>query len=556
VPWAGGESFVRRGRFLLVVLVTVAIGVMLRTLTLYVSPLPFNPDGVVYAGHVRDAGAAGHLPLANLEPDALHFTAFLAVITEVTGVEALSHAQGVVAVVGTLPALFLASVGRRLGVAVGLDASRARFVGGLAGLTLAVEGLYLHRSIPVDEQTVGLFLVPLALVAVAYAGTRDRRWWVVAVASLVALPAVHNLDAFVAALALTLLAVVATQASRLGAPRTYVALAAGYWVWFVAYTIGVKAFTPATVIQQSRLTDVPDLVLAWLVLVAVGLVWYVGQRARVKRALLSTVLCAWFVVLGVNAVTPVFPGLPGTNPTILYGIAPLVVLVGLFAVAVPRAADVATGRVLVTLVAGIAVVVGVSLTAALTAEYLNTLYRVQTFAHFPVVGIAALGGGLLVMWGARDVEWVSPRGLAGVLVCVVLVASVASIPIAYGGLDVLPYKGVTTPAELKSSGFAGQHVEGAWTSDDHLVRIGRYHRSAGGSVGPTYAFLTGGGAPGCPMLSQDSWTTVGGQLYPRDPAVVSPTRYAQLGTERHVVYASGVTDRIALTVPRGTGTGC
>jgi len=534
------------------------VGVALRTWPLWHSPLPFNPDGIIYASLVQETVRTGHFPLGRMAVDELAFTAFLATISHVTGMHALYHSQGFIAVVGTVPVLLVALLANRMAPQVGLQGSARRYAVVLGALVFAVEGLSLHRSMPVDEQTIGLFLVPLGLVAIAYAISRHRRWWVVAVPVLLVVPAVHNLDAFVLALALTLLAVFAIDHDRLGSPRTLGIVAVGFWAYFAAYNYGVELLTPATIIQQTRLTAVPDLVLAWLVLTAIGSRWFTGRTATTKRTLLASVLLAWFGVLAANALAPIFPGLPTTNQTILYGIAPLVILVALFSYVLPRALEATDGVVLFAQLAAVVALVGISLSAALTADYLNTLYRVQTFAHLPVVTVAALGTGSLIGMAtaslpgtveSRRFSWPNPRTFASALALLVLLASVASIPIAYGGLDVLTYKGVTTPAEFGATGFADRHVPGAWTSDDHLTRMTPYYSpSSSGSVQPTYAYLTGSDPPGCPMLTQRSWTTIGAQLYPRSSIQISTLRYRQYVVERNAVYHSGSTDAILLLV--------
>jgi hypothetical protein len=546
-----------RRQALLAVFAAFCVGVAMRSWPLWHSPLPFNPDGIVYARKVHSTVRTGHFPLFEMAVDDVAFTGLLSTVSLVTGVDTLYHSQGVAAIIGTLPVLLVAAIAHRVARLINLIGGKRQFAVALGAWTLAIEGLYLHRSMPVDEQTVGLFLAPLAVLAVVYGATRDRRWWIVAAPALLVLPAVHNLDAFVVALVVTMLAVIAIRQPRLRTAGAYVFLAVGYWTWLVAYMVGLETFTPASIVQQARLTAVPGLLVAWLVLVGVGLVWFIGQRPQVKRVLLSTVLLGWFGVLGVNALGPIFPGLPATNPTILYGIAPLVVLVALFGLALPPALDVDAGTAMVAQLAAVVVIVGVSLTAALTAEYLNTLYRVQTFAHLPVIAIASVGAGLLLGTKFGIVNRVCGRTLARTIACIVLVASVASIPIAYGGLDVLTYKGVTTTAEFESTGFAHEHVPGAWTSDDHLTRLGRYYTDSNGSVQPTYAFLTGSDPPMCPTLSKASWTTVGGQLYPREPASITVARYDELQATSHRVYDTGGTDRITLTLPREpTVTGC
>ncbi|WP_435349265.1 hypothetical protein [Haloarchaeobius sp. HRN-SO-5] len=545
----------RRGRFLLVVLLTVAVGVVLRTATLSVSPLPFNPDGLVYAGHVRDTRAADRLLLDTLATDELHFTAFLTVVSEVTGVNALYHSQWVIALVGTLPALFLVGVIRRLGGSLGLDAGRARLAGGLAGLTLAVEGFYLHRSMPVDEQTLGLFLVPLAVVGVVRAH-RDSRWWLPVAAVFVVLPSIHNLDAMVLALTLSVLAGLAIGTTGRLRGRTVAVVALAFWGWFAAYNYGVEAFTGARIIQQARITAVPGLLLAWALLVAIVLVWFVGRGERFQRGLVATTFASWFVLLAANTVTPLFPGLFATHTLVLVGVFPLAIPLGLAALGMGDSVADDLGLGLLCLGGGVLVLAGVSLSAALTADYYNMLYRVQTFLHLPVMGLAAY---VLV----RKLDWSVGRGTVGSLAVVVLLVSVSvSVPIAYSGLSVLSYKGVTTPAEFESAGFAVEHSGGEWTSDDHLSRVSWYYSSDGredrvAGVAPTYEWLASERPPGCLTLSQHSWTTVGAQLYPKQQRVVGDSRYSRLVESRNQVYAVSGKDPILGSVPvLGRSSGC
>ncbi|MCT9098177.1 hypothetical protein [Haloarchaeobius sp. HME9146] len=537
----------RRGRFFLVVCLTVAIGVMLRTLTLYESPLPFNPDGLVYAGHVRDARAAGELLLANLATDELHFTMFLAMISEVTGVKALYHSQWVISVVGTLPALFLLSVIRRLGGSLGLDAGQARLAGGLAGLTLAIEGLYLHRSMPVDEQTVGLFLVPLAVIGVVRAH-RDSRWWIVVGSVFVVLPAIHNLDAMVFALTLTVLAGLALGTAGRLQSRELTLLALGYWGWFATYNYGLEALTGARIIQQARITQVPGLLFAWVVLVAVALLWFLDLDARFQRGFVGAIFGSWFLLLGVNTMIPVFPGLWQTNWIIVAGGLPLAIPFGLSALGVGDTVEDGVGHGLLGLLGGAIVLIGLSFSAALTADYINLLYRVQTFVHLPVLGLA----GYVLVRLVRG--WSFGVGAKQIAIAMLVVSASASIPIAFGELEVLSYKGVTTPTELEAAGFAVEYSGGDWTSDDHLTRVSLYytaslHERSGAGSGPAYEWIVTDRQVDCLLLSQTSWNRVGAQLYPKQPVVVERDRYSRFHNHRNQVYSISSTETIQASLP-------
>lgn len=542
------------------VLAVFAVGVALRVGPLYRSPLPFNPDGVIYAGLAARTLTTGAVPLEVVAVDSLAFTTWVATVAHVTGATPLTIAQPAIAVVGTVPALLAAVIAVRLAAHHGYPPRTQTVAGVVAGLLLAVEGLYLHRSMPVDEQTVGLLVVPLAVYAVARTRT-DGRYWLLAVPTLAVLPVLHNLDTVVAALALLTLAALATTRDRRHRIAALLGTAAGFSAYAVTITVAIATWTPAVIVQQSRLTDVPGLLLAWVIAVTLGLLWLRSTRPRRQRVLVATVFGAGFLVLAVNAVRPVFPGLPATHPMLLAALLPLAVLPVLGVVALPWVGEAPVdGRVVLALVGAPLVLVGVSLTASLTAPYLNTVYRAQTFIHLPVVVLAALGVTALL---TRPVLTGHPTRQTAV-VAVVVLAAAASVPIAFAGLEVLPYKGTTTPAELAASGFSTRYLEGAWASDDHLSRISTYYRPdprfrthPPAAVGAVATWLTGGDPPACPTLAQRSWPTIGAQLYPRSPATISPTAYDAWTTHNHVVYTVASREPIVLVVPRtDAGPGC
>ncbi len=626
----------RRGPLLAATVFAVAVAA--RTLPLYRSPLPFNPDGLAHAANARATAATGSLPLSRLATDDLLFTAFLSTAAEATGVRPLLVAQPVVAVVGAATCLLAAALAGRCARRSSSRLAGPRLAAGTAGLVLAVEGLYLHRSMPVDEQTLGLLLVPV--LAVAYRRWLDggRRWGLVAAVVAVAVPPLHNLDGVVAALTLTAL-VAATASVRwrargdIGAqagnelqtgvgsrtgvgartdvgPRTdprartsapapawtarrllrAVLPVAAFWVYVAGYHVAVAQWTPARLTQAARVTAVPGLVVAWAVLMVAAAAWVAGRPDRTRR-LAAVAFLGPFALLAANALGPVVPGTPATSSVLVVALLPLAVPVAAAVVGTTVADDDRSGPLLAALVGGPFALLGVALTAGLTPDYLATAYRVQPFVHLPLAALAGLGVAALAARGGGNagagttdsgVDRAADAGSglgnpdsgpgnhhvrAGALVAVVLVASAASVPVAVGGLAVLPYKGVTTPGELAAAGFARTTVPGPVAVDDHLVRAGRYHgpgpESAlvvGGDLRqtPVREWLAGGAPPPrCPVLAQRSWTTTGAQLWPAPPARLPPDAFDRWLTNRSVVYAGGGRDRIVLVVPRhGAGGRC
>ncbi|MEF8831685.1 MAG: hypothetical protein V5A23_09150 [Halobacteriales archaeon] len=363
------------------------LALAMRTLPLWQSPLPFNPDGIHAARLASAALADGGFPLARMATDDLLFPPLLATVGSVLGVAPMRLGQPLSAVVGALPGLVGLAVARRLAVRLGWRSRRAFAAAVLAGTLLAVEGLYLHRSMPTDEQTVGLLFVPLAVIAVARAHVTGRRAWLAAAMSLlVAVAPLHNLDGTVLALALTVGAALAVDRGTVRDALPVLVLAGGFWLYLGGYHLLVERATAAEIIQQTRVTDVPGLVLAWLILVAFAGARFRAFRPRTQRLLAGGVFAVLFGVLGLNAVVTLFPGTPATDPLLLVGLLPLSVLVAMAVVAAPRALRTPpAGPGLAALLAGPFVLIGVSLTAGMTPEYLATAYRTSTFLHFPML---------------------------------------------------------------------------------------------------------------------------------------------------------------------------
>lgn len=133
------------------------------------------------------------------------------------------------------------------------------------------------------------------------------------------------------------------------------------------------------------------------------------------------------------------------------------------------------------------------------------------------------------------------------------VTLLAGVPLAYSGLDALPYKGTTTTAEYRATGFATTHAT-AWASDDHLVRIeGAHTRTPTGTRSPAIAWIADDtDPPGCFTLVQASWTRTGAQAYPLSPRVIEPQRLHDHVVNSDRVYHGGGPDAIIGVTPRAT----
>lgn len=530
----------------------VLLAFALRLGPLYWSPLPFNPDGVGYAARARATVQSGQLPMAEMATDSIGFTGLLSLVSALAGQSPLLVAQPTSAAIGALSVVVGIAIARRLGASIGWPAGRQRQAALVAGLLLAIEGLYLYRSMPTDEQTAGLLLVPaVVLAADRWLRTRRPAWAGLAVVLGVPLAPLHNLSGLVGALGVTcVLGVHLVRTPTRGMAGRTLVVGVLVWVYTLGYHVAVAAWTPAVIVQADRLVRVPGLFVAWVVASVLGGAWYVTTTDRRQRGAVVSVVVVGFGLLAANAAVAVYPGTTTTSTGLLVALLPLAVPALLAGLVAPRAAaDEVVGATLVGLVAGALALVGVAFTATLSFPYLAMAYRAQLFVHVPFLALA----GLAVVGVAAKAD----RGVVRSTTLVVVVVSAgASAPVAYSGLEHLTYKGVTTEAEFAATEYAATHFAG-WATDDHLARVAGYH-GGGGSRGPTYRWLRlGAPPPSCPVLAQLSWTTTGAQFHPQQPAALSERRYRNWKDRNDAVYVVVADDPLVVVLPRGGRTaGC
>lgn len=558
-------SRLSRGQYILGLGAVLAVAIALRMGPLWWSPLPFNPDGIVYAGLARETIAAGELPIEGLPIDSFSFTVFIATLELVVNEPARYVSQPVIAIVGALPSLVAAVFATRLGRHLDWTVHRRRSAGLLAGAFLAVNGLYLHRSMPVDEQTIGLFAIPLVLLALARVHQAERgQWYVVLTILLLSLPPLHNLESIIALFLLT----IAVFLRRTTARNVLVggALVLGYVAYFVSYSWGVPAVTPAIEHQSGRISYAPGLLLAWLIIVAVTFARFARLQARTQRLLLTGAFSTFLAIGVINAIRPIFPGTQATPAVMLLLGVPLLVplFIGVWALPLVKRST-SEWTALLSVIGAAFVLIGMAFTATLTPEYSNTAYRAQTFLHFPMFVLAGVGTAELLRRIDSTIPSLSTRRAAtAVAVTLLLTCAAASIPIAFGGVEVLAYKGTTTEAEFAAAEFSVTHLNGSWAADDHISRVSRYFDPGANQLNlsaehvlPVYSWVaTNGPPPRCPTVTQASWTTTGAQFYPWAPATISAERLEQWERTHAVIYRNSSPDPITIGLSTNASTGC
>ncbi|WP_435365815.1 sodium/phosphate symporter [Haloarchaeobius sp. DYHT-AS-18] len=544
----------KRRSYLLLALAVFSVGVAMRTLPLYWSPLPFNPDGIHWAALARETVAHGRVPTdpTLIAADEFAFATFFGSVSAVTGVPPLYVAQGMIAILGSVPALLAIAIVRRIGRVNSWPDRELRICAFLAGFALSVEGPFLRRSATVSSEVAGLLLVPILAISLdRFIRSRRNLWgWIAAL--LVALfPLIHNLSTTVAALTATAVVGVRARDKLSRSWITAVLLVLAFWVYLVLYyrTLGLA--------ELSRVSGAPGLFIGWIVVLVLGLFWITTTTERLQRWVPSAVLGTWIILFGVNLFIPVFPGTMKTPPMVLlavllFSVPTLVASLNIHTVI----RDMRHGPTLLALLVGAPTLVFFSLSAGLTPEYLATAIRAHTFVHFAVMACMGIG---VANYLRAELEYSQLK----ITLCVVLfVGMLATAPIAFGGLQTFSYQATTTPAEFETATFAATTIPGTWYSDDHITRVTRNYyekdlRGQPGSVTRVKSWLEGTEkAPACTTIGQHSWTTTGAQLYPAAAQAIGATEYESWLTERNVVYQAGSADPLVVVVPQEHNQSC
>jgi hypothetical protein len=535
-----------RRRPLATLLALVALALAVRAAPLYWSGYPSTLDGFGHAAFARTAVRTASIPLT-VRADSLLFGSLLATTGLVLDVDPLRLAQPLATTIGAGICFVGAVVARRVAREVRLPSVTPTRVALFAAALLAVEGLFLRRTSVPDEELVGiLFVLVLAVSLHAALRTGLARWYAVAGLLLAVFPITHTFSSLLAALVTT--ALVARHVTRALSLRSLAgggALALGFWVYMAGYYRLAESYTPLVVPYVDRITAYPGLFLAWLVVLVVGVVWVQRTGPLAKRAAYLAVVGSFFAVVLLNAFTPIFPGTVTTPRVILL----LVGLLSALALAAAASLDVVSayrgGAVVAALFLAPVVVVGFALTASLTPEYYGTVMRAQTFLHFP----AALLGAVTLARLSR-VDGSRAKSALGVgVVALVLVATVASAPLAFLTVDTAAVPSTTLSSEFESVEFASENLHARWASDHSLTRVGALYFGANVTYDATASWLTGGPSPPCPVISQRSWTTTGAHLFPTAPRTVSTERYARWLRGRNVVYSANGLDPVVVSVP-------
>ncbi|WP_458210591.1 sodium/phosphate symporter [Haladaptatus sp. NG-SE-30] len=535
---------IRKGRrFVISILALLCVAVAMRTLPLYWTPLPYGVDSYHFIALAQESLASGSLPTnAGLTPDEFVFTTFVATISTVTGVDPLAITQPLIAVVGSIPCLAVAAIAKRSAERLGWQPKYVRQTAILAGVFLAVDGIYLSHSIAATSDVFGLlFVIVLAIVFHRTVHTGQLRWAGLSVLLVGLLPITHTMAAIIGALVVTAMFASSLYSPTIRGSLLGGSILVGYWT----YLSGYSPIAELGVI--GRVASLPGLFVAWLIILVALTVWLPRTTATVQRVVLSTMLIAAGIVVIANLFLAIFPGTARTEPLAVMLTAPLA-LVGFVAVwGAPYASQrSASDDITITLLFGPLVLVEFALSGKLVVDYHAIATRGQVYLHVAIAILAALAAVGICRRRSRP----SARfcGFRRAIVPLLALCLIISAPLAFIGLSATPAQSTVSPAEFQTTTFAAHHVPSQWASDGHIASLASsYYAGPTARYTPIYEWVRGETAPpNCPTVAQRSWTTVGAQLSPASPATVSATEYDAWLNRRNVVYSVNSDDPLVL----------
>ncbi|AUV82555.1 hypothetical protein C2R22_13665 [Salinigranum rubrum] len=174
-----GHGLGTRGRRGLAIAFLLAVAAVARFLPLYWSPHPATTDGFQYAWFATEALRTGAYPIPEFRVDSFVYTGLIASVSAVVGVDPLRVTQPLSSLIGVGGVFTGIAVAHR--VASEFDWPRRRVSAAVVatGAFLALDGIYLRRTMVADEEVMAYVLIPLLLLALHLwlaDGRRTRRW--------------------------------------------------------------------------------------------------------------------------------------------------------------------------------------------------------------------------------------------------------------------------------------------------------------------------------------------------------------------------------------------
>ena len=508
--------------------------------------MPFNIDGFPLASIAQQIGATGTWQIGAADVNRYNelmpaYSLLWSAVAQLGDLSPLTDLQVIMPIL-TATVVFPAYL-------LGVKATRQPLVGFAAGLFVALFGSFLFVTSAAMKEAVALVVLPL--VVLLFHERADPRKRALAVVLLLLLPFVHHLTDFLA-LGMVAALVVLTH-SRAVARGTFSARAllldivTGPGLAVVAY-----AYYASVAMPDLGYVVAPDALAVFLAVVTLLTALLAGMGrsiprqpgqplvAPVARILLVPALA--FAALLVNARLDLFAGVVGTQPA-LETVFPAGAVVVVFAFLGYQLVRRTTNRMNDLLVAMAVAPVALVLFAFLRG--LDALSQTLVYRSFDFLGYVLavlLGIGFAFTWYRMR-----PRKSAQVaLGTVLVVALLATTPLTWNSQAVFGVNNVTTPTEFQALAFLASLHPKSVTTDQRFANVAAWWFNVNATATLPFFLSANESVTGYAYaVVQDTWTTLGAQVYPAPNVVIGPNLLRAFLADNRVVYAAGLPgDRI------------
>jgi hypothetical protein len=504
----------------------------LRLLTLALSPLPYNIDGLSELRVVQDILSSSHLEFS---PETSHaggyvddipaYGVFASFVCSCLGATPSQFMQVITALVGSFAVVILIvlfnslHLGRRQGV--------------VSSVVLALIGSFVFVTACSWKETLGILLLSLSIIS--FLSREEPRFRVLLSASLLVLVFTHHHTAVVAGVLVTF-AVLITAYNQRTRPefravlRADIVMLAAVWVATAFYYDSVSL---PYIDYLSPRTDL------YLYLAVALLLLLMGIRASRRLYLVSRYPLGVLVPLvGVslllyNFYDPIFPGIPAPSLSIVVPFLSYVLLVlpawyGSELLLGPRSPS--KDLLLAMFLGPLSLILFALLRSNDSMSYL-IVFRTFDFLMIPFA----------VLVGAGFVYLVKGRERLGVLAGISLVVICAStLPVAYQTEELFGVQNHTFEYEYDAVQWFSLHSIDNYTSDQRLGETGWRLFDIDFQRGLPYDLREG--IPldeGSFYVLEESWSTDGAQEFPFGVVVVDDETVSSVLGSSSVVYAGG-----------------
>lgn len=302
---------------LLSIAVVFLLALVVRLYPISLSPYPYNIDGLgeaMMSNGMYESGGIAIPPDAGYSQSYIVemplLDALVAAISSFVGIEPLFLIQPIIATIGALSCVAASLVVHRVTSSTKMSL--------LAGMFLALLGSFVFSTTSAWKETLGITL--LIIMAGLYLERRDMRFRVLLTAVLVMMTFIHHHSAVMAYLLFTF-AVAGEGFLAFREKRwcrdNYMDVATASALWVIALSYYSNIDLPYYLFLRPD-TDLYLFIAVAFVMALLMFMSMSGFKTNLKRYRLKALIPALATALIlINYFRPIFPGLPGTDPSLM-----------------------------------------------------------------------------------------------------------------------------------------------------------------------------------------------------------------------------------------------